>query len=130
MIKHISKTKKTFDLDSKHRMASSKFTLKETHEILNKMILAAIYGIIDYKSHEGFSVHHLDSVKNIERDTPISFQDRFFLLMDIIAPCKEYARVFIKRDHPEALFLYDLFIKLYLEEAETNSSPEDINNVD
>ena len=130
MIKHISKTKKTFDFYSKHRTQTRYFSIKETKELLNNVILNALYGIIDYKCKDGFNINHIDQIKDVVKETPTSFQERFFLLMDIIDPCREYARIFIKREHPDALYLYDWFVKLYIEETETDTSIVDINNVD
>jgi hypothetical protein len=92
---------------------------KENHQLkvaLNQIIFLSLHRIIEYKGHAGFSIHNLHTVTNIERDTPLDFQERFFLLMDTIAPVMDYARRFIKKEHPDVLYLFNWLVKLYVDE--------------
>lgn len=106
------------------------FTRVQIEAMLDKVILQILRGIIEYKSREGFDVRSISDVRSIEHDTPFDFQERFFLLMDIVYPCIEYAKRFIKREHPEALYLFNWFCKLYIEDVSTTSSPVDIKDIE
>ena len=106
-----------------------KFTNAEMRVMLNKMILRALHGITQYPVHNGFSIKKLHTITNVD-ETPLAFQERFFLCMDIIAPSMEYARQFIKRDHPDALYLFNWLCKLYTDECEINSSTAVDKNVE
>lgn len=107
-----------------------RFTNAEMQDMLNKTILLALHSITTYPSLNGFSVSRIHNITNIEKETPLAFQERFFLCMDIIAPCMEYAQLLIKRDHPNALYLFNWLCKLYTDECEINSSTVVDKNVE
>lgn len=98
------------------------FTKAHNEEMLKKMILIGLNLIVTYKSPCGFNVSSLTKITNVESETPLDFQQRFFLIMDILYPSFDFAHFFIKREHPEALCLFNWLCKLYTEEAEITSS--------
>ena len=107
-----------------------KFTKAELETILNKMILGLLDGIVNYKCHQHFDIRNIHSVTDVQKQTPLAFQQRFFLLMDILSPGSDYARMFIKREHPDMLYLFNWLYKLYVDEAEITSSTKGNNGVE
>jgi hypothetical protein len=57
--------------------------------------------------------------------TPTSFQERFLLLMDILEPVQHYALLFIRREHPDAEYLFNFLLSLYNDEVQIESSMQD-----
>jgi hypothetical protein len=102
-------------LSNKH-LPLSNFTKAELEAILEAMILLCLDGVANPKT-KGFSMDKLQHVTNIERQTPVAFQERFFLLMDILEPAQNYARLFIRRKHPDIDFLFNLWLNLYNNEV-------------
>jgi hypothetical protein len=98
--------------------------------IVNKMVLTALNEIINYRGPGSLTPKAIARITDIEKQTPLAFQQRFFLLMDIIEPCMDYARLFIKHKHPDMLYLFNWLCKLYVDEAEISSSPKSNNEVD
>lgn len=106
------------------------YTKKETETIINKMILILLDEIINYKGPGCIIPNKLVKVTDIEKQTPLVFQQRFFLLMDIMEPAMDYGNMFIKREHPEMLFLYEWLCKLYTDEAQQSTSTKHNYEVD
>ena len=113
---------------------SHTWTRDEMQFMLNKMVLLILDGIINYKEigrpiKTGFTIDQIHKVTDVERETPLDFQHRFFLLMDILEPSKDYARSFIKVKHPDALYLFDWLVELYVGEAKLGSSHINEHNI-
>ena len=100
------------------------YTKGELSEMLDKMILLILDGIITYKTRGGYGIDKLHHVTNIETQTPSSFSERFFLLMDILEPSQKYAITFIRNQYPDAEYLFNFLISLYNEEVQMGVSTE------
>jgi len=98
-----------------------RYTREEVMIILDKMVLLLINGIIDYDESVTAQLHTLTDIDK----APVGFQKRFFLLMDILAPAQHHARSFIKREHPDALFLFNHLVNLYNDEVQIRSCDKD-----
>lgn len=101
------------------------FTKNDIEQRMKKMILTGLNSIVTYKGPGGFNVGKLHQITDIETQTPLDFQQRFFLIMDMLYPSLDFARFFIKREHPEVLFLFNWLCKLYTDEAEISDSSRD-----
>jgi hypothetical protein len=121
----ISKGKKMKKRDPLDPVRMKGFTKAQNEETLKKMILTGLNSIVTYKSPCGFNVNSLTKITDIELQTPLDFQQRFFLIMDMLYPSLDFARFFIKREHPEVLFLFNWLCKLYTDEAEISDSSRD-----
>jgi hypothetical protein len=88
------------------------------------MILLCLDGIVKYKTRDGFGVQSLHNITDIETQAPTSFQERFFLFMDILEPVQGYALHFIHHKHPDAEYLFKLLLNLYNSEVQMESSSE------
>ena len=106
---------------SRRRLAD--FTKSELAEMVGKMTLLILDGIVQYRGH-GFDINKLHNVTNVESQTPTSFQERFFLLMDILEPAQKYAHFYMRKQHPDAEYLFNFLLKLYNEEVQFVSSSE------
>lgn len=92
----------------------------ELYQMLDAMILLSLDGIIKYDKH-GFNMNRAYNISDL-RQTPISFQERFLLLMDIIEPAQKYALNFIRREHPDAEYLFNFLVSLYNDEVKVKYS--------
>lgn len=96
------------------------YTKAELYEMLDQMILLALDGIIKYDKH-GFNMNRMHNISDV-RQTPTSFQERFLLLMDILEPAQKYALLYIRRQHPDAEYLFNFMISLYNDEVKVDST--------
>lgn len=85
-------------------------------EYLEKVLYSSFLAIIEYNSPCGFRIKKDLSINNIVKQTPLIFQERFFLLMDIIYPNADILRCYIAERHREHLAIYDWLFKLYTDE--------------
>ena len=108
-------------------------TSKEISNILDKMIVSILEEVIDTDLKHALTMDRLKGLRKIG-DAPLAFQDRFFLLMDVLAPSKHYAYQFLRAKHPQMLGIFVWLCKLYSEECsydiETYSSTCDNNDVE
>ena len=92
----------------------------ELYQMLDAMILLALDGIIKYDKH-GFNMNRAHNITDL-RQTPTSFQERFLILMDILEPVQHYTILFMRREHPDAEYLFNFFLQLYNDEVQVKSS--------
>lgn len=98
----------------------SSFTKDELAEMIEKMTLLILDGIIKYDKH-GFNMNRAHNITDIKQ-TPTSFQERFLLLMDILEPAQRYSRLYIRKEHRDVQYLFNFFLKLYNDEVEIETS--------
>lgn len=96
------------------------FSKSEMATIVEDMVLQILSGISFHKDINDFDIADIRKVRDIENDVPPEFCDRFFLLMDVLAPAHKYARSFIRREHPDVLFLFNCLWRLYTNRKTTD----------
>jgi len=107
----------------KNRARYRVFSKHQLQELLDGTILQVLDGITKYKTKQGFDLTSLRSVSDIDREAPIEFKERFYLLMDILYPLKQYTELYIDRYHPEMSYMVDWLFSLYLDEAPVVKKP-------
>ena len=93
------------------------FSKHQLEELLDRAILQVLDGITKFKTKQGFDLTSLKSVSDMQREAPQEFQERFYLLMDILYPMKQYVELYIDKYYPEMSYMLDWLFSLYLDEA-------------
>jgi len=94
----------------------SPFTRLELERTIDDMVLQLLIGLtgaLGDRKFGGMCVGDIHKIKDVDTETSPEFQEKFYVLMDVLAPAYKYAYRFIKRDHPDALYLFNCLWKLY-----------------